>query len=293
LAADRGFRWLGPEVPDTKTKTQWECEQGHKWEARYNDIHQEYGCPYCAIERVADQKRNKPDDYHALATTAGLLWLGPEVPNVNTKTGWECEQGHQWEACYNDIQQGNRCPHCAGTMPKTPGDYHALAAARGFRWLGPEVPNTGTRTWWECDQGHRWEARYDNIKQGTSCPSCADMIQGTRVSKPQRELCEMLGGDLNHPFGRYSIDIALRVHSMPIAIEYDAWYWHAGRGENDAQREEELTSAGWRVLRVKSNTQLPTHEQLDAALDRLLMGERQVEIVLDDWGKGPTRAEID
>ena len=55
----------------------------------------------------------------------------------------------------------------------------------------------------------------------------------------------------------------------------------------------EMIAAGWRVLRVRSNTQLPTREQLDAAIDRLLAGENHVEIVLDDWGVGPTKFELD
>jgi very-short-patch-repair endonuclease len=103
----------------------------------------------------------------------------------------------------------------------------------------------------------------------------------------------MLGGNLNEPFGSYNIDVALRVGGVLIAVEYDCWYWHAGREEHEAQRDEELVAAGWRVLRVRSNAQLPTREQLDEVIERLLAGEQRVEIVLDDWGVGPTRFEID
>ena len=103
----------------------------------------------------------------------------------------------------------------------------------------------------------------------------------------------MLGGELNHPFGRYSIDVALSVDGVAIAVEYDSWYWHSHRQIDDAQRDDELLAAGWRVLRVKSNELLPSLEQLDAAISRLLTGENQVEIVLDDWGKGPTKLETD
>ena len=86
--------------------------------------------------------------------------------------------------------------------------------------------------------------------------------------------------------------MALDVGGTAIAVEYDAWYWHAGREENDVQRDEEMIASGWRVLRVKSGTQLPTEEQLETAIARLLAGEEQVEIVLDDWGVGPTRQGI-
>jgi very-short-patch-repair endonuclease len=101
----------------------------------------------------------------------------------------------------------------------------------------------------------------------------------------------MLDGKLNRRFENYNIDVALDVDGTAIAVEYDAWYWHAGREENDAQRDKEMIAAGWRILRVKSNERLPTQEQLDNAIARLLAGENQVEIVLEDWGSGPARFE--
>ena len=174
LAEERGFRWLGPEVPNTKTKTGWECERGHWWEVPYHSIQQGSGCPICA-----GSVPKMPADYHALAKERGFRWLGPEVSNALTRTSWVCEYGHRWEARYNSIQQGRGCPVCASKVPKTPADYHALAEERGFRWLGPEVPNTSTKTSWECERGHRWEAPYSSIQQGRGCPVCAGRARKT------------------------------------------------------------------------------------------------------------------
>ena len=288
LAEERGFRWLGPEVPNTAAKTGWECERGHQWETNYLHIQGGTGCPFCA-----GNVPKTPMDYHTLAQERGFRWLGPEVPNAITKTTWECEQGHHWEVAYNGIQQGRGCPYCSNKVPLTPLDYHALAQERGFRWLGPEVPNNATKTGWECEHGHQWEAAYGNIQQGRGCSHCVDIVEGHAVSQVQRELCKMLGGKLNHPFGSFRVDVAIEIDGVAIAVEYDSWYWHGGREQYDSQRDREIISAGWRVLHVKSNAQLPTRAQLDAALARLLAGESQVEIVLDDWGVGQTRIEFD
>ena len=165
LAKRRGFRWLGPEASNTKAKTWWDCKQGHRWEARYNDVQQGCGCPKCAVQSRAEPQRKKPADYHTLAKQQAFRWRGPEVSNVFSKTVWECSEGHCWEAPYHSIQRGNGCPHCSGVVPKTPADYRALASKRGFRWLGPEVPNNRTKTGWKCAQGHRWEADYSHIQQ--------------------------------------------------------------------------------------------------------------------------------
>ena len=82
-------------------------------------------------------RKRTPADYHALAEKRGFHWLGPEVPNVDTRTAWECGFGHRWEATHSNLRRGSGCPFCAGVAPKTPADYHALAEERGFRWLGP------------------------------------------------------------------------------------------------------------------------------------------------------------
>ena len=159
---------MGPEVPNTHTKTSWECEQGHRWQAPYNAIRRGTGCPVCA-SRVP----KTITDYHALAEKRGFRWLGPEVPNTGTRTGWECEQGHRWQAPYLNIRRGRGCPFCAGLAPKMPADYHTLAEERGFRWLGPEASTIHTKTEWECEQGHHWQAPYHNIRRGSGCPFCA------------------------------------------------------------------------------------------------------------------------
>ena len=117
------------------------------------------------------------------------------------------------------------------------------------------------------------------------------MVHGARVSQVQRDLCDILGGNLNEPVGSYRVDVALTVRGVRIAVEYDAWYWHGDRQQHDAQRDTEIISAGWRVLRVRSNEQLPTRVQLQEAMARLVEGEERVQIVLPDWGVGPTRLD--
>lgn len=284
MAESRGFRWIGPEVPNIFTGTGWQCEQGHRWMARYGNISTGRGCPFCSnrIPKVAK-------DYWVLAKRRGFKWLGPEAPTTEDKTEWECQFGHRWSATYQKIRKGKGCPYCYGNVPKTPNDYRALAESRGFIWVGLEAKGVKVKTIWECQYGHRWEATYHHIDGGTGCTYCIDMVNGARVSKVQRALCEMLNGDLNHPFGRYSIDVALKIDGVTIAVEYDSCYWHLNRDEYDTQKDALLVEAGWRILRIKSNTQLPSREEIDVALGRLLSGEQQVEIVLDDWHKEKAR----
>lgn len=291
LALKRGIRWLGPSVRNVGEKTWWRCEDGHDWETAYDSIRIGHGCPYCA--KVVPKT---PQDYHDLATIRGYSWLGPEVPNTSTKTQWVCKEGHIWEARFSDINlKESSCPNCslvlqAERMRIKPHQYHQLANYRGFRWIGPEVLTTSDKTQWECSRGHRWEARYNDVKHSNSgCPHCIEMVHGALVSKVQRELCELVGGSLNLPFDNYNIDVAVTRHNTRIAIEYDSWYWHAGKEQNDLKRDNYMIDKGWKVLRVRSNCLLPSKSQIELALSTLFSGRDRTEIMLDDWGKGPTK----
>ncbi len=58
----------------------------------------------------------------------------------------------------------------------TSEQYHALASNGQLEWLGPEVPNGGELTWWECMLCHyRWQDCYHNLRRGGSCPDCQDL----------------------------------------------------------------------------------------------------------------------
>jgi very-short-patch-repair endonuclease len=125
---------------------------------------------------------------------------------------------------------------------------------------------------------------------GSGCHVCGQRVNGKLVSQPQRTLAQRIGGELNHPFGRRCIDVAVVREGVRIAVEYDAWYYHGGRQDADAERDRELIAAGWRVLRVRSAYLVPSRNKLEATLARLVAGETRVEITLGDWGVGPCRS---
>lgn len=171
LANSRGFKWLGEILPkNIHTKTWWECEKGDRWETTYNIIKCGCGCPTCS--NCAKKTKN---DYNILASSRGFKWIGKELPaTTQYKTWWECEKGDRWETTYNSIHQGRGCPVCVGCIKKIEEDYHSLAKSRLFKWIGSSFSkNVNTKTWWECENDHRWESTYCNIYNGNGCPRCA------------------------------------------------------------------------------------------------------------------------
>lgn len=283
-AKESGILWVGSYPQSSFHKTEWECPKGHRWFARYINInHQKQGCPCCS-----KYKPKTPEDYHQLGMDNNLQWLGALPKTTYHVTKWCCPQDHIFSMRYSSVRSGQNCPKCAGKDRKKDSNYYALAESNGLEWLGPMVKNTATKTSWQCAKNHTFKSNYNSLSQGHGCPYCKDMVNGTLASQPQRDLCDMLGGELNHTVDRYSIDVALTRNSIQIACEYDCWYWHAGREDHDSARDDYLISEGWRVLRVKSNTQLPSPTQLNAAIQRLIDGDTYAEIVLPDWGHGST-----
>ena len=110
------------------------------------------------------------------------------------------------------------------------------------------------------------------------------------TSKQQKQLYEMLSNlyadkevQINYPYGRCSLDIALFIDDKNIDIEYDGWYWHQDL-QHDRRRDEFLKSNGWKIIRIKGSHKIPTENQLQEAINRIIENEYSyTEIDLDDW----------
>ena len=282
-AAERGFTWLGPVVRTVADRTRWRCHCGHEWETPYSNLR---GCDACWNRRLSERMRRPLEDYYRVAEGTGYQWLGPEVKSTATPTFWLCPNGHKWRSSYDSFQKGRRCSEC---RRRSEQDYHNLAAARGFKWVGERGRNNKVPTDWQCASGHVWKASFNNIQKGTGCPQCLGYVNGVRVSSQQRALCDAVGGVLNYRVGRYTVDAALFVGDAKIACEYDCSYWHAGRGSEDQKRVQRLIAAGWKVLAIKAAYAQPSAEQMKCAIAALLDGEDYREIILEDWGGKVTR----
>ena len=110
------------------------------------------------------------------------------------------------------------------------------------------------------------------------------------TSKQQKQIYEMLSNlyadkevQINYPYGRCSLDIALFIDDKNIDIEYDGWYWHQDL-QHDRRRDEFLKSNDWKIIRIKGSHKIPTENQLQEAINRIIENEYSyTEIVLDDW----------
>lgn len=279
LAEKRSLTWIGKFPENVGVKTLWKCKNGHVLNRTYTSVKKaKQNCPQCYM--CIPKTKN---DYYTLANSKGFVWLGITCPqNTNTKTLWMCSAEHKWNAPYHNVKVYG-CPHCYGTARKTEDDYILLAQHRGIKWIGTFPKNVTTKTTWQCEKNHQWDAIFTNIRRGSNCPHCQNKVNGFSTSSQQIAIAEMVHGQINYPFSRKRIDIVLL--DDKVAIEYDGWYWHGEQQEKDKQRIQDLIDSGWKVLSIKSDHLIPDKSDIDACLKQLDQTS-YVELVLDDWGQG-------
>jgi len=232
------------------------------------------------------RKRKVNTDYENLARHRGFDWTGTLPKSTHKKTMWTCSRGHIWRACYHDINKGSSCPACSCKALKKAGNYHALAKQRMFKWIGEIPSNIHEPTTWECSSGHRWNARYNGIRQGKGCPHYASYVNGAKASAPQLRIAREIGGTVNHKHGGKFIDIAFP--TKKIGIEYDCWYWHGSKVEEDRERIDTLLEDGWKMIIIKTNSIIPPTDEIERAI-RGLRYCSLITIQTDDWGDGACR----
>lgn len=105
-------------------------------------------------------------------------------------------------------------------------------------------------------------------------------------SQMEKDVCKMLaeiyGKDNcveNFALGRISMDCLLNVDDVKIDVEYDGWHWHKNKQEYDKRRNYWVVDQGYKILRIRSNNLLPTHEQIKEAVDYLVKGNHTLTYI--------------
>ena len=107
------------------------------------------------------------------------------------------------------------------------------------------------------------------------------------TSSQQLEIYNMLKDNgynavLNEPMSRMIYDVAIYIGGIKIDLEYDAQFFHEAK--SDRKRDEYSKSQGWKILRVRSGHLIPSLEQLEHAINKLVTTDRKfTTITLDDW----------
>ena len=142
------------------------CKRNHTWDIRIDSLFSEIWCDDC-------KKIEKQEEVEQLAINRDGLCLSTYINNI-TKMLWQCYEGHQWPATYNDVKDKKSwCPVCAGQISPSQEEVEQLAISRGGRCLS-NYKNNKDHLLWECSEGHQWPSSFSCVKhRGHWCPNCA------------------------------------------------------------------------------------------------------------------------
>lgn len=158
----RGIVMVGDYV-NAKTKTTFQCSEGHEWDAKPDNVMQGDGCPHCAgnasLSKEIWNERLKDRNIKMVGEYLGAL----------TKTTFQCLENHTWNATPNSVMKGSGCPTCAIVSEE---QCNERLSDRCIKVVGDYV-NTNTKTTFQCLEGHEWETTPASVLHGSGCPTCA------------------------------------------------------------------------------------------------------------------------
>jgi hypothetical protein len=114
LALSRKGRCLSVDYVNNSTPLLWECADGHRWTATYNNVKNNRWCPQCYENKKRGQNRRLHDNiHHEVAKLRNGICLTPEYKGNKFKYHWQCDEGHSWYARLDSVKdQGAWCPYC-------------------------------------------------------------------------------------------------------------------------------------------------------------------------------------
>ena len=99
-----------------------------------------------------------------------------EYINNRTKIKCKCKKdGHEWEATPNSLLNGSSCPKCSGKIRKTTKYFiNELKEINDNIEILGEYKGNKSKIKCKCKKdGHEWEARPNDLLNGSSCPKCS------------------------------------------------------------------------------------------------------------------------
>jgi hypothetical protein len=170
LAIKRGGECLSTEYVSCDIKIKFKCDRGHIWETKpYYLVHNSAWCPHCNKSAKDNIKT-----FQNIAKQHNGKCLSLNYINNRTKLKFMCEKGHIWNAKPSDVKNKKSwCPICSNSIKLDINKMQEIAKQRNGKCLSVEYVDSFTKLLWECEMGHRWKSRPNDIKNNNQwCPIC-------------------------------------------------------------------------------------------------------------------------
>lgn len=222
-----GYTLLSKIYVNAHTRMECICPEGHKYEVAYANFKQGQRCLVCSgrYTRSYEQVKKAFMEY-------GYTLISTEYVNSSQLLEYVCPNGHKGAIRYNNFQQGQRCPVCAGNKRLDYSVVKQVFEDEGYTLLSTEYVNNGQKLDYICPNGHVGAISYGSFQRGSRCSSCS-----TSVSKAELELRSYVVSLLDHSVVEANtrsvippLELDIFIPAKKLAIEYCGLYWHSEVG---------------------------------------------------------------
>jgi len=192
-AKQKNGQCLSSTYKGTNYKYKWKCFCGWEWEAAWYSILSGRWCKKCGDKRSTDTRRgnfNELKDIINKLHPGGKICEGQIYKNEKISIWCLCKCGNKWKIKPEKIKRGRWCPKCGiekcASQKRKDFDYYQSIIDNlhpgGKIYEGQKYKNSTTLVWVQCEYGHRWKVRLNDIKKYW-CPEC-----GKKISSEKRYL---------------------------------------------------------------------------------------------------------
>ncbi len=253
-------------ISKSNKKYWWKCKKKHSYIKSPGSRVNGGGCPYCAGKKV-DATNCFKNQFPKIAKEWDYKKNGKIRPDKvssgsNVKVWWRCSKGHSWRTIlYTRTSKSKTgCPFCSNRkvheknslfncFPNIAKEWHPIR--NGSITSKQIVYGSNRNVWWICQNGHEWKAKVVSRTgpKGTGCPRCSKRISSFEI----RILSELESFFKNikpiYKLKGAEIDLLLEDHK--IGIEYDGWYYHKNRFQEDKVKNNFLKKNNIDLIRLR------------------------------------------
>ena len=309
-------------------KVWWQCEEGHEWQAIIVSRRNNRGCAVCSNKKVLIGHNDFATAFPELAKEWHPTENGDVKPTdvtyiSNKIVWWKCSKcGYNFTATPKERQYGRTCPHCENksnvSLMRKRGihrQHNNLSSQnRNFETLYPELAKewhptkngdlkpsdfkckSDKKIWWQCKEGHEWQATIQGRIRHKTCPYCSPSGTSKKEQIVLFYLKKYFNIEVNHriKLGVWETDIL--IPKLKIVIEYDGSFWHKNKMERDRRKNAYLKNLGYKVYRIREK---PLFELFDTSIDFLYNSRddkdfaRVIKEVIQSIDKNISNIEID
>ena len=168
-----GYKLLSTEYINCRTKLEFICPVGHKFEMFWPRFQQGERCRKCWI--LSKYLSIKDIKKQSLIIAPGYKLISTKYINSHSKLRFVCPEGHEFSMRWWNFQQKCKCPKCSYNLQKLTIDEiqkRIIVIAPNYKLISNNYINSKIKIKFKCPKDHVFWMAWSSFKRGQRCPEC-------------------------------------------------------------------------------------------------------------------------